>query len=138
MTSQDLGTGAAGRCQCGGVQFTVSSSLNPVLNCHCHRCRQFTGHYMAATSAPSSTLHFTADKTLTWYEPDPTVAYGFCSTCGSSLFWRASERPEETSICAGILEQPTGLTTTQAWWMTEHGDYHEPATGLIEYLFDGP
>jgi hypothetical protein len=41
------------------------------------------------------------------------------------------------SICAGGLEQPTGLRTTAAWWMSEHGDYHTPSSNLTEYELDG-
>ncbi len=92
---------------------------------------------MAATGAPSTQVCFTASETLRWYEPEPTVAYGFCGTCGSSLFWRTTARPEWLSICAGALDQPTGLTTNAAWWMAEHADYHPRDPDLVEYDYDG-
>jgi hypothetical protein len=41
------------------------------------------------------------------------------------------------SICAGSLDQPTGLRTTAAWWMGEHADYHTPQPELVEYEYDG-
>lgn len=91
---------------------------------------------MAATRAPADQVEFVSDTTLTWYEPDASAAYGFCSRCGSSLFWRAAERPQYLTICAGTLDQPTGLQTTTAWWMAEHGDYHEPDAGLEEHAYD--
>ena len=43
-----------GRCLCGAVRYAVSGPLRPVLDCHCERCRRFTGHHMAATSAARS------------------------------------------------------------------------------------
>lgn len=128
---------ATGRCVCGGVRFELHGPLRDVVNCHCSRCRRFTGHHMAATSAPVEQVRFAADATLTWYSPDPTVGYGFCSTCGSSLFWRAAERPDHLSIAAGTLDQPTGLRTAGAWWMAEHADYHTPEPDVIEHRFDG-
>jgi len=88
---------------------------------------------MAATAASPGSIRFISDATLRWYSPDPTVAYGFCSACGSSLFWRSIERPDHLSICAGALDQPTGLRTTSAWWMTEHGDYHTPEPNVDEF-----
>jgi hypothetical protein len=121
---------------CGGVQFTAHD-LRDVFNCHCHRCRRFTGHHMAATGTAVDGVVFTADDTLTWHLPEPAVEYGFCSTCGSSLFWRTSARPGWLSICAGSLDQPSGLHTTAAWWMAEHADYHIPEPGLIETEYDG-
>ena len=44
------GSVAHGRCMCGAVDFTVEGALRPVVNCHCHRCRRWSGHYWAATN----------------------------------------------------------------------------------------
>jgi hypothetical protein len=110
--------------------------MRDVYNCHCPRCRRFTGHHMAATAAPPSAVTLVADATLAWYAPDPTVEYGFCSRCGSSLFWRAQALPDKLCICAGTLDQPTGLRTTQAWWVAEAGDYHSRPP-LIEHPYEG-
>jgi hypothetical protein len=92
---------------------------------------------MAATSARTDEVAIADDGSLTWYSPHPTVQYGFCGRCGSSLFWRASAYPESLSITAGSMDQPTGLRTTEAWWMSEHGDYHMPPPGLIHHPLDG-
>ena len=113
-----------GRCECGGVEYKVVGALRDVWNCHCARCKRITGHHFAATAAVVSAITIT-ETTLRWYSPEPTVAYGFCGTCGSSLFWRTTARPESISICAGTLNSPTGLTTTQAWWTSTASDYHE-------------
>lgn len=126
-----------GRCLCGAVRFVVDGPLRDVWNCHCFRCRQFTGHYLAATLVQRDDVEFSSQGGLRWYSPEPTVEYGFCGECGSSLFWRTTAQPQEVSICAGGLNQPTGLRTTAAWWMSEHGDYHNPPAGLEEYEFDG-
>ena len=122
---------------CGGVRYEIAGDLRDVWDCHCHRCRQFTGHHMAATASAVDALTFESDDALAWYSPEPTVEYGFCSRCGSSLFWRTLARPDRISICAGPLEQPSGLRTVAAWWMAEHGDYHAPAPNLIEHEYDG-
>lgn len=121
---------------CGGVTYTVSDDVRDVWNCHCSRCRQFTGHHMAATRALAADVIIVAD-TLSWYSPDDSVAYGFCQRCGSSMFWRAASRSDYLTLCAGTLDQPTGLHTTTAWWTAEHADYHTPAAGLTEYDYDG-
>jgi hypothetical protein len=91
---------------------------------------------MAASGATVDRVEFLSDATLTWYSPDPSVAYGFCSACGSSLFWRAADRPNQLAICAGTLDQPTGLRTSTAWWMVEHADYHTPDPRLEEFAYD--
>ena len=57
-----------------------------------------------------------------WF-PVPGAEYGFCRTCGASLFWRADAWPDVLSICAGTLDPPTGLHTVQAWWVSQASDY---------------
>jgi hypothetical protein len=130
-------TARHGRCECGAVDYTVTGEMRPVANCHCYRCRRFTGHHMAATGTPIDQLTLNAESGLRWYSPDPTVAYGFCGTCGSSLFWTSEDRPDWIAVCAGTLDQPTGLTTTASWWTAEHGDYFPRQPGLVEHDYDG-
>jgi len=128
--------GATGRCECGGVRYTVEGPLRDVYNCHCGRCRRITGHHMAATAVHPDQLSLVADGSLRWYAPDDTVEYGFCERCGSSLFWRAHALPDKVCITAGTLDPPTGLRTTKAWWVAEAGDYHERPSGVQEFAHE--
>lgn len=90
---------------------------------------------MAATSANLADLAVESTETLQWYEASPGVFYGFCSTCGSSLFWRNDDKPERWSIGAGTLDPPTGLETSLSLWITEASDYHDPPSGPT-HLYD--
>jgi hypothetical protein len=114
----------SGQCLCGGIRYVVTGPLRDVFNCHCHRCRRWTGHHMAATSLAVGDLRVEGEDLVEWYRPDEHAAYGFCRGCGSSLFWQASDSPDRRWICAGTLEPPTHLTTTEAWWVSEASDYH--------------
>jgi hypothetical protein len=122
-----MATGQArtGGCLCGAVRYSVTGGLRHVLNCYCERCRRFTGHHLAATAAALDDVSL-EDPTeqVTWYPVDG-AEYGFCRTCGSSLFWRATARPTRLSICAGSLDPPTGLTTVEAWWASQASDYFQ-------------
>lgn len=128
--------GHDGQCMCGAVRFRVEGDLRPVVNCHCHRCRRWSGHYWAATAAAADSVHIADDATLRWYSPAEGVEYGFCATCGSSLFWRLSDRADLLSVSAGCLQQPTGLHTSFQIWMAEHGDYHPPLPDVPEHEHD--
>jgi hypothetical protein len=121
---------------CGGVTYTVGGSLRDVYNCHCDRCRRFTGHYMAATAASPSNVQINENGLLSWYSAAEGVEYGFCSQCGSSLFWRTSADPGKLCITAGSLDQPTGLRTTRAWYVAEIADYHQRSEGLKEFDYE--
>lgn len=119
-----------GRCECGGVSYVVDAQLRDVWNCHCEPCRRITGHHMAATAAEVDDVQFVSDESLRWYRRTETVDYGFCGTCGSSLFWRASDKPGHLSICAGTLDQPTGLRTAGILFASQVGDYHSLEPGV--------
>ena len=104
----------------------MTGPLRGVLNCHCHRCRRFSGHHVAATNARADDVDIAdPESLLRWYDPVPEAGYGFCARCGSSLFWRGAATPDRISICAGALEPPTGLWTVEAWWTSEASDYHD-------------
>jgi hypothetical protein len=127
---------ASGRCACGAVRYRVTGELRQVWNCHCPRCRRVTGHFLAGTAARSDQVHVDGDAAVHWWSPDGTVAYGFCGTCGSTMFWRDHSRPHHLVIAAGTLDTPTGLTTTTAWWCAEASDYHRRQSGLVEYDYE--
>ena len=126
----------SGRCECGGVRYRTEAELRPVFNCHCERCRRITGHFMASSGCPMDALIFVADDTLRWYEPAPGVFYGFCGRCGGTLFWKADGVPDWISICAGTLDQPSGLTTVAAWWTAEAADYHRLDSSLTQHAYE--
>lgn len=129
---------ATGRCACGAVTYRIEGDLRDVWNCHCPRCRRITGHFLAATRARIDDLRFeTGEDRLTWWAPDDTAAYGFCRTCGSTLFWRSASHPDSFAVAAGPLDPPTGLRSTRAWWAAEASDYHEHQPGLELIPYEG-
>jgi len=94
---------------------------------------------MAATAAAVEDLEVKdPDGRLTWYEPADGVFYGFCARCGSTLFWRTAARPQAWYIAAGTLDPPTGLTTTEAWFVASASDYHKLDHDLVELPGNGP
>lgn len=125
--------GGSGGCLCGGVRYRVNGRLDDIGACHCSQCRKTTGHYFAATACERAALSFEADATLAWYQSSPGARRGFCSRCGSSLFWeRIGE--DRIDILAGTLDQPTGLNMTDHIYVGDKGDYYEISDGLPQYM----
>ena len=116
-----------GGCLCGAVRWSSDVALRNVFECHCDRCQRLTGNYMAATAAPTAELHISG-ATLRWYAPqdDANVAYGFCATCGSTLFFRSGVDDgtnDTTSICAGSIDGASGLSTSEIWFADSAADH---------------
>lgn len=90
---------------------------------------------MAATAADVDDVSIQGE-TLQWYDATDEVQYGFCSRCGSTLFWRAADKPGSLSIAAGTLDPPTGLTTTAALFTDDAADYHRLDDTIRHYPKD--
>jgi hypothetical protein len=62
--------------------------------------------------------------TLTWFQSSDFAERGFCSTCGSNLFWRRFGN-ENVSVWAGTLDGVKGLRMEWQIHTESKGDYYE-------------
>jgi hypothetical protein len=130
-----------GACLCGSVTWSTDAPLRQILECHCGRCKRLTGNYMAASAVSTSELTISGDS-LTWYSPndDPNITYGFCCTCGSTMFFRAGivdGTNSLTSVCSGSIDGPSGLHTTEIWF-ADHAADHVRLDDTITQFAAGP
>ncbi|MEJ6404097.1 GFA family protein [Yoonia sp. 2307UL14-13] len=110
-----------GRCACGQVTFAVIDARPTATFCHCSQCRRFSGHYWAATRADLTNVTFIAEDTLSWYRSSDHASRGFCSHCGSSLFYQP-DGADHLGIAVGCLDQPTGFTPGKHIFTADAGD----------------
>ena len=101
-----------GSCLCGQITLTVKAFDRDVVACHCKQCRKQTGHFVAATRVDNDKLVIEGAENLTWFRASEDAERGFCSCCGSVLFWRRDDS-DKTSIMAGWFDSDIGLTTDQ-------------------------
>lgn len=122
----------SGSCLCGGVRYEVGQFARGVIACHCTQCRKTSGHYVAATQATHDNLRMISDETLKWYRSSEAAERGFCSECGSNLFWRMIG-DDATSIMAGALDGPTGLAMQSHIYADDIGDYYTLSDDVPTY-----
>ena len=115
-----------GSCECGAVMFELSDTLRQVVACHCTQCRKTSGHYWAATSVPTQNLQLVTARDLKWYRSSNTARRGFCTGCGSSLFYEL-DGEQRISVAAGTLDGATGLSTSKHIFVKDRGDYYHIA-----------
>ena len=118
-----------GSCLCGAVSFEVAGDLPPPDACHCSQCRKHSGHYWASTDVPRSAVTIRGAENLTWFRSSEKVRRGFCSTCGSSLFWDPIYR-YFIGVAMGAFERPTGTHLGIHIFVADKGDYYDIADGL--------
>ena len=129
-----------GGCLCGAVRYDVTGPLRDVLICHCEECRRWNGHASASTAARRENLVLLESRGLRWIDSprsDAGARRGFCGECGSSLFWDPPRRTT-VSICAGTLDDATGLRVVSHWFVSQAGAYYEvPDDGLPHHERSG-
>lgn len=121
-----------GSCLCGAVRFEVAVALPPPDACHCTQCRKHTGHYFVSTDVPRSALTLHGAENVTWFRSSEKVRRGFCSTCGSSLFWDMMER-EWIAVAMGAFDSPTGTRTRIHIFVADKGDYYDITDGVPQF-----
>ena len=117
-----------GSCNCGGVRWEAQGELPPIVACHCGQCRKQTGLYYAATNVADECLALTSDNTLKWYQSSPKAKRGFCSECGSALFWK-HEDDAFTSILAGSIDGASGLEISEHIYTADMPDWYKITDG---------
>lgn len=99
-----------GSCLCGAVSFDVKLPPKWVAHCHCTLCRRAHGAAFvtwvgveagtASIADPGSSLH--------WYQSSPGGRRGFCSTCGSPMFFESIRWPGELHIARALFTDAVG------------------------------
>ena len=121
-----------GQCLCGAVRLEVHGDLEHAPEaCHCSQCRKQTGHFLAAVNVRRSALTIHGEDKVTWYRSSDQVRRGFCSVCGSSLFWKPTmDGYEFTSVAMGVFDLPTGTRLAKHTFVGDKGDYYDIDDGV--------
>jgi hypothetical protein len=119
----------AGSCLCGAVKFQVEGELKAPDACHCSQCRKQSGHYWASTNVPTSALTIDGEDKVAWYRSSEKVRRGFCTTCGSFLFWDPLDH-DVIAVAMGAFDKPTGTKLHVHIFVDDKGDYYDIADRL--------
>jgi hypothetical protein len=100
-----------GGCGCGAVRFEVSEPLLFAGYCHCTRCQRRTGSAASANAAvvPGSFRVVQGEDRVRAWRPEGGFEKCFCGDCGSALFSRNPERPEQIGVRLGAIDGDPGV-----------------------------
>jgi len=103
--------GRTGRCLCGAITYELAETPTAYGACHCAMCRRWTGGIELGLQVPPGGIAFDGEAPATYASSD-WAERGFCTTCGSSLFWRlTADGPMKglLSVSMGSLDDAEGM-----------------------------
>ncbi|WP_332876486.1 GFA family protein [Massilia sp. S19_KUP03_FR1] len=94
-----------GACLCGAVAYRAKGPLFCTSHCYCSQCQRqhgIAGSY-GNVHAAGFCLELGAGL-ITEFAKSSAGRCGFCSVCGSMLYWRGAATPERVAVALGTLQ----------------------------------
>ena len=122
---------ASGQCLCGSVSFKVEMPTNWMAHCHCTLCQRTHGSAFVTWVGVNREQVSIDDRKgiLTWFNSTKDAERGFCSSCGSSLFFRSKNWKDELHIVRANFTdsldrypQSHGYYDTHVSWLSVNDD----------------
>ena len=115
----------SGSCLCKAVRFSVTPPSKWCAHCHCSMCRKQHGAgYVTWVGVTAEQLKLD-DKQgkLRWFESSEDARRGFCSNCGTSLFFKSVRWAGEIHISLAAFDDPVDRTPQAHAFYDTHVDW---------------
>jgi len=101
-----------GSCLCGAVRFEAEPQERASHACHCKMCRRWTGAMFIAAAVPEAALRWQGRENIGTYPSSDWAERGWCTRCGSTLFYRVTAEGEMQGVhflALGLFDEPDAL-----------------------------
>lgn len=99
-----------GACLCKAVKVTATVKSVHLGACHCSTCRTWSGGPFFAAECGQG-VEFSGEDNISVFNSSDWAERGFCSQCGTHLFYRLKE--------GGFYALSIGLFGNQDWVLSE-------------------
>lgn len=130
-----------GGCNCGAVRYEVTSALTGATYCHCRRCQRRTGTASSSSAwpAPGSFRIVGGQERLKAWSPSDGWEKWFCGDCGSAMFSRNPDKPEQVGIRMGTFDEDPGVRPRYRQFVASAAPWEPiPDDGLPRYPESAP
>ena len=127
-----------GRCYCERVSYKAKDVSANIVECHCTQCRKQSGHRYASVLTDIRSVAIEDESILSWFSASAHAKRGFCSNCGSHMFWRSTTN-SDIAILAASIDDASELTVASHIFVGDKGCYYEIDDGLPQFNgYDDP
>ena len=92
-----------GSCLCKSISFEIYNECRYSILCHCTICQKSNAEFSNYTKVQKENFNFLTKKNLKWFYSSKNFKRGFCSNCGSSLFFQSQHSNSEIAVSTGSL-----------------------------------
>lgn len=111
-----------GHCLCGAVRITARNASNKVDACHCGMCRRWCGGPLMEIDCGTD-VSFEGEQNITVFDSSPWAERGFCSKCGTNLFYRLKDS-QEHQVLVGLFDDVEGLVFDRQVFIDEKPPFY--------------
>ncbi|RGP42241.1 putative lyase [Altererythrobacter insulae] len=111
-----------GHCLCNAVTVTAKPVKPHLEACHCEMCRRWCGSAYIAVQSDDD-VSFTGEKHITRFKSSDWAERGFCSQCGSNLFYCFTPTGSY-SFLAGLFDDLGDMTLGEEIFVDEQPPYY--------------
>ncbi|MBA1147565.1 GFA family protein [Ectothiorhodospiraceae bacterium WFHF3C12] len=112
-----------GSCLCETVRFTAPEASTRVGACHCSMCRRWGGGPLLAVECGGD-VRFEGDEHVSAFDSSEWAERGFCSRCGTHLFYRLKASGDYV-LPAGLFDDQSVFTFTSQIFIDHKPGYYD-------------
>lgn len=113
---------AKGACVCGATKITAKAAARNVGACHCTLCRNWGGGPFMAVDCGTD-VTFEGEDTISVYDSSDWAERGFCTKCGSHLFYRLKQT-RQYYMPVGIFDDDSAFVLDHQVFIDEKPEYY--------------
>jgi hypothetical protein len=129
------------RCHCGALKLVCRGAPTKISMCHCLDCQRRTGSAFSIAVFFAQPQVAVMGTTRVYERPSASgfpVAFHFCETCGSNVYWLPARLPHLIGVAAGAFEDPLFPQPVQSVWGKDRHPWLSLPANIPEYQENPP
>lgn len=126
-----------GSCLCGEIKYKVKKPIKFVAHDHCSICRRAHGSAFVTWCGVKSEMEqfelLSGKESLQSYKSSKEAVRQFCKVCGSQLFFRSENWPEEIHFTRASINQDMDELPKSHVYFSDKTSWYEFKDSLPKY-----